>query len=75
MAATQKSNKDKEMAAYMKKAGIDRHTGRCPICNALVSVNRKAREAITTGMYQHIVVCRGRRSVVSELPPRLKRAA
>ena len=62
MAATQESNKDKEMAAYMKAKGIDRHTGRCPICHGLVSVNRQARQAIVAGMYTHIITCHGRRS-------------
>lgn len=62
MAASVKANKDKEMAAYMKAKGIDRHTGRCPICHALVSVNRTARQAIVAGMYTHIITCHGRRA-------------
>jgi len=61
--STERSNKDKEMASYMKQKGIDRHTGRCPICNSLVSVNRKAREAIAQGMYTHIISCKGSRKV------------
>lgn len=62
-----KSNKDKEMASHMKQKGIDRHTGRCPICHALVSVNRVARQSITNGMYTHIITCQGSRKSRAEV--------
>ena len=62
MSAEAGSNKDKMMAAHMKAKGIDRHTGRCPICHGLVSVNRQARMAIVAGMYTHIITCHGRAS-------------
>jgi hypothetical protein len=31
--------KDQARAAALKKAGIERTSGRCPICNAIVSTN------------------------------------
>lgn len=33
----QRSQKDKEMASYMKKHKIQRTTQQCPICNKLVA--------------------------------------
>ena len=53
--------KNSAMAAAMKQAGVDRHTANCPLCHRRVSVNREARQAITSGMYQHIISCKGRR--------------
>ena len=35
-----RSQKDKEMAAYLKKHGIRRSSARCPICNKIISLNR-----------------------------------
>jgi hypothetical protein len=45
-----RSVKDKEMAAMLKRLGIKRTTGKCALCNSLVSLK---------GMYGHIVQCRG----------------
>ena len=39
------TEKDREMAKYMKDHGIVRTTARCPVCNAVVSVN---------ALYNHI---------------------
>jgi len=33
------SEKDKEMAKYLKEHGVVRTTGRCPICNKVVSLS------------------------------------
>ena len=30
--------KNQEMAAYMKRQGITRTTGRCPICYSIISI-------------------------------------
>ena len=45
MSASTRSAKDKQMAAYMKERGIRRTTGKCAICNAIVSLKQ---------MYVHI---------------------
>jgi len=42
-----RSNKDKAMAAELKKQGITRTTQRCPICNKTISLNQ---------FYKHIRV-------------------
>jgi len=34
-----KSNKDKEMAAYMKKMGIERTSGKCALCYRTISID------------------------------------
>lgn len=36
--ANDKSNKDKEMAAYMKRMGIERTSGICALCYRRISV-------------------------------------
>ena len=46
-----RSTKDKEMAAYLKKIKDKRMTGKCAICNNLVSLK---------SMYAHIISCKGR---------------
>lgn len=43
--------KDANMAAAMKKAGIERREGRCPICHTLKSLG---------GMYNHIATCKNK---------------
>ncbi len=40
MAQGNRSQKDKEMAAYLKKIGHRRTSARCPICNKIVSLNQ-----------------------------------
>lgn len=34
-----KSNKDKERAATMKRLGIERTTGRCALCYRIISID------------------------------------
>lgn len=48
MAGTIQSNKDKEMAARLKREGVKRIKARCPICHKVVNVN---------GLYNHIWTC------------------
>lgn len=38
--AQNKSAKDQEMAARMKKEGVKRHTMQCPICYKLISIDQ-----------------------------------
>ena len=45
-------NKDEAMAGRMKKLGIRRLTGNCPICHQPVSLNR---------MYEHVATRCGAR--------------
>lgn len=46
-----KENKDKQMAAYLKRMGIERTTGRCAACYRMITIeSSKSR-------YTHI--CRG----------------
>ena len=40
------TNKDKAMAAYLKKHNVRRNTGRCPICYKIVGIE--------TAMVNHI---------------------
>jgi len=49
MAGESQRNKDKAMAARLKKEGVKRTRARCPVCNRVVNVK---------GIYQHIVTCR-----------------
>lgn len=45
MADAKKQNKrakDQAMAAAMKKDGVERKVGRCPICGGVVALNRLA---------------------------------
>lgn len=44
-----RSQKDKEMAAYMKRMGVKRTTARCPICHKLVNLG---------SLSNHIFTCR-----------------
>lgn len=37
MPASERKNKDANMAAYMKRKGIQRTTQRCPICYKIVA--------------------------------------
>jgi hypothetical protein len=41
--------KNSAMAAALKAAGIERHTGKCPVCNRIVSLG---------SIYNHIVTCK-----------------
>ena len=43
MAGTDKSTKDKQMAAYMKQHKIDRTTGRCALCYREVTIDNPAK--------------------------------
>lgn len=48
-----RSQRDKERAAAMKRAGIERTTGRCPLCYRIVQCeSAKSRNT-------HIMVCPG----------------
>jgi len=47
MGQSARNNRDKEMAAHMKKLGIRRKWARCPICHKTVSLNK---------LYIHIVL-------------------
>ena len=47
MANSAKNNKDKEMAAMLKKLGVERTQARCPICSVVVSIK---------GLQKHIVL-------------------
>lgn len=42
--------KNQAMAQAMKTAGVARHTGRCPVCNATVGLS---------ALYHHIIGCKG----------------
>ncbi len=42
-----RSNKDKERASYLKKHGVRRTTGRCPLCYRTIALDR---------MHNHIAV-------------------
>ena len=48
MKAANIKQKNQDMAARMKREGVTRHHGRCPICNNMVRID----------MYRHIVICR-----------------
>jgi hypothetical protein len=49
--STNRSNRDKKMAAYMKQMGIERTHGRCAICYRIITIDSiKSR-------YRHI--CHG----------------
>lgn len=50
---------DSEMAGRMKADGIERSTGRCPICYRMVGLHMK--------MYSHILGCPGPRRKGSAL--------
>lgn len=39
MSAQTRSQRDKEMAAYLKKIGHERTSARCPVCNSIVGLN------------------------------------
>lgn len=53
-----KSNKDKSMAADLKKHHVERTSGACPWgCGRLVTNGGG-------GLMQHLNVCRGKRSVI-----------
>lgn len=43
MTKTQRREKNQEIAARMKRDGIERTTGRCPICNKLYSADMLGR--------------------------------
>jgi hypothetical protein len=43
MSKTDQRAKDQARAAYLKAHGIDRTTGRCAICYALVTVDNKVK--------------------------------
>lgn len=43
MTKTQRRKKNQEIAARMKRDGIERTTGRCPICNKLYSADMLGR--------------------------------
>lgn len=43
MAASDRSTKDKQMAAYMKQHKIDRTTGRCALCYREVTIDNPAK--------------------------------
>lgn len=62
MAGTARSNKDKEMAAYMKAKGITRTTMNCPMCHSLIGIG---------SLYLHLGQCRGTHRSYG----RMKRAA
>ena len=47
-----RSNKDKEMAATLKKRGVTRTVCRCPICHNVVALNN---------FPAHVMKCPGRR--------------
>lgn len=52
--ASARSMKDKEMAAYLKKKGVTRHTGQCPWgCGHTVTNGGGALTA-------HLNICRGK---------------
>ncbi len=42
-----RSSKDKERAAYLKRHGVRRTTGRCPLCYRFIALDR---------MHNHIAV-------------------
>ncbi len=42
-----RSTKDKEHASYLKKHGVRRTTGRCPLCYKMIALER---------MHNHIAV-------------------
>ena len=50
-AGKRRQQRDRERAAYMKAQGIERTTGRCAVCYALISVDS------SKSRYRHI--CRG----------------
>jgi hypothetical protein len=50
-AAARRSAKDKARAAYMKRLGIERTTGRCAQCYRIITINS------SKSRYTHI--CRG----------------
>ena len=47
--AANKSQKDKEMAADMKRRGVTRRVCRCPVCHKLVAIS---------GLFAHIGNCK-----------------
>lgn len=52
-AGKNQTNKDKEMAAYLKAKGITRRTGQCPSCHHPLPVGG-------TALLAHIPNCTGR---------------
>lgn len=56
MAASDKSAADKKMASMLKRKGIERVRGRCPICYRWVSMTPSAH--ISNNLYKHIALCR-----------------
>lgn len=54
MSGTDRSTKDKKMAAMLKRRGDERQRGRCPICKRVVHM-RPAH--VSSALYRHIVTC------------------
>jgi hypothetical protein len=50
MAKGKNSERDKEMAAELKRRGVKRTIGRCEICKHYIGVG---------GLPQHLMVCKG----------------
>lgn len=44
-----RSTKDKEMAAHLKKRGVQRLTQRCPVCYRIVGCGPKFKQHIDSG--------------------------
>lgn len=49
--AARQQERNMHMASEMKRLGITRTTGRCPICHHVVALR---------GMFNHIISCKGR---------------
>lgn len=53
--ANDRSMKDKNMAAYMKKIGVSRESRRCPVCHVVIGIG-------TNALFSHFAgSCRARR--------------